>query len=986
MTYKLSVTRSESEQDGGEAAYSALVNYVNDMVEQGGSQHDTIEVEYAESEEEYENAELETPLALGGDGPLHAPFTMNAVTPPNSILPIGTQMSQILVPQPAPNQVATHLDLVGQSTLATLQSVISAHHDACNGVFFIRRLAALMEELGRKFGLSPGAHIKQRGYRIQWSGQTYSGKINTSDLVEWANRNGIRFDDRTRRIRITVVAADSLYKREVFRLPDPFCVITVDAEQTHTTSVIKKTLNPYWNENFEVSVKDSSVVAVQVFDQRKFKRKDQGFLGVVNIKVSDVLDLELGGHETLTLDLQRSNDGLAVQGKIIVHLSTNVTTPLNNPGLPQPRAQLAVGSGAGPSNGSTTSLTPSPSVNGAALTQAAASTEGTSTEPPASNVSQPSAPTNGRMRDANSTTQDRNFSATEDQYGPLPSGWERRTDHLGRTYYVDHNSRTTTWTRPSSNQTVNAAEQRAETDASRENHNRRILADDLLDTSSPRPAAGGSTILPSSNVTTGGSGPLPAGWEERFTPEGRPYYVSHLSRTTTWVDPRRQQIIRVLGPNGNNLTVQPQPVSQLGPLPSGWEMRLTSTARVYFVDHNTKTTTWDDPRLPSSLDQNVPQYKRDFRRKLIYFRSQPALRTQPGNCQIKIRRNHIFEDSYAEIMRQTPTDLKKRLMIKFDGEDGLDYGGLSREFFFLLSHEMFNPFYCLFEYSAHDNYTLQINPASGVNPEHLNYFKFIGRCLGLGIFHRRFLDAYFVVSFYKTILHKKVTLPDLESVDAELFRGMNWMLANDITDVIDETFTTVEDRFGEHVPIELKPDGANIPVTEENKKEYVEAVIEYRVHKRVKEQFDAFMSGFNELIPQDLITVFDERELELLIGGMSEIDVDDWTKHTDYRGYDINDQVIKWFWECVRNWPPERKSRLLQFATGTSRIPVNGFKDLQGSDGPRRFTIEKSGDPSQLPKSHTCFNRIDLPPYKDYASLEQKLTLAVEETVGFGQE
>ena len=105
---------------------------------------------------------------------------------------------------------------------------------------------------------------------------------------------------------------------------------------------------------------------------------------------------------------------------------------------------------------------------------------------------------------------------------------------------------------------------------------------------------------------------------------------------------------------------------------------------------------------------------------------------------------------------------------------------------------------------------------------------------------------------------------------------------------------------------------------------------------------------------------------------------DDWTKFTDYRGYEVNDEVIQWFWKCVRSWPPERKSRLLQFATGTSRIPVNGFKDLQGSDGPRRFTIEKSGDPSQLPKSHTCFNRIDLPPYKDYASLEQKLTLAVE--------
>lgn len=92
------------------------------------------------------------------------------------------------------------------------------------------------------------------------------------------------------------------------------------------------------------------------------------------------------------------------------------------------------------------------------------------------------------------------------------------------------------------------------------------------------------------------------------------------------------------------------------------------------------------------------------------------------------------------------------------------------------------------------------------------------------------------------------------------------------------------------------------------------------------------------------------------------------------------------FFQCIRTWDSEQKSRLLQFATGTSRIPVNGFKDLQGSDGPRRFTIEKSGEEGQLPKSHTCFNRLDLPPYKTYEALNLKLLWAVEETVGFGQE
>lgn len=128
----------------------------------------------------------------------------------------------------------------------------------------------------------------------------------------------------------------------------------------------------------------------------------------------------------------------------------------------------------------------------------------------------------------------------------------------------------------------------------------------------------------------------------------------------------------------------------------------------------------------------------------------------------------------------------------------------------------------MFEYSAHDNYTLQINPHSGINPEHLNYFKFIGRCLGLAIFHRRFLDAYFITSFYKMILNKKITLSDMESVDAEIYRSLTWMLNNDVTDVIENTFSVEDDRFGEVVDVELKPGGKDIDVTEENKKEYVE--------------------------------------------------------------------------------------------------------------------------------------------------------------------
>ncbi|PWN26791.1 HECT-domain-containing protein [Jaminaea rosea] len=808
----------------------------------------------------------------------------------------------------------------------------------------------------------------------------------------------------SRKVRVSIVAADGLVKRDVFRLPDPFAIVTVDGEQTNTTSVIKKTLNPYWNDSFDVTVTDSSVIAVQVFDQKKFKKQHQGFLGVINVRVADVLDLELGGKILLTRELKKSNNAEVVHGKLIVDLNTDTSTRISNNS--SSAAAPATSSANSTADTSASSSTPS---SAAPATAAAAAASSSSANMPASNSTESNGNDGGRSTAATSAAPRPPAAAAgnrSDEHGPLPAGWERRTDHLGRTYYVDHNTRSTTWQRPTASTSANQANATA---AERQRVNNRTLADDMLGVdggsrvvsqpqgtttaSTPGPSTPSGTSTPSAlpagasgASTTAGSGPLPAGWEQRNTPEGRPYFVDHNTRTTTWVDPRRQQILRIMGPNSNNVTVQPQSVSQLGPLPSGWEMRLTSTARVYFVDHNTKTTTWDDPRLPSSLDQNVPQYKRDFRRKLIYFRSQPALRPIPGQCHVKVRRTHIFEDSYAEIMRQQPNDLKKRLMIKFDGEDGLDYGGVSREFFFLLSHEMFNPFYCLFEYSAHDNYTLQINPHSGINPEHLNYFKFIGRILGLAIFHRRFLDAYFIVSFYKMILKKKITLSDLESVDADYHRSLQWMLDNPIEDVVDETFTAVEDKFGEMVTVELRPGGENEAVTDENKREYVDLMTEWRISKRVEEQFRAFQSGFTELIPQDLINVFDERELELLIGGMSEIDVDDWKRFTDYRGFTEQDDVVQWFWQVVRAFPPERKSRLLQFTTGTSRIPVNGFKDLQGSDGPRRFTIEKAGDPSQLPKSHTCFNRLDLPPYTTMEQLEQKLVIAVEETVGFGQE
>lgn len=161
------------------------------------------------------------------------------------------------------------------------------------------------------------------------------------------------------------------------------------------------------------------------------------------------------------------------------------------------------------------------------------------------------------------------------------------------------------------------------------------------------------------------------------------------------------------------------------------------------------------------------------------------------------------------------------------------------------------------------------------------------------------------------------------------------------------------------------------------------------------------------MVPLEWLKYFDERELELMLCGMQEVDVDDWQRNAIYRHYNRNSKQIAWFWQVssgcstmtnvinakhipcfqfVRETDNEKRARLLQFVTGTCRVPVGGFAELMGSNGPQRFCIEKVGKDTWLPRSHTCFNRLDLPPYKSYEQLVEKLNYAIEETEGFGQE
>ncbi|XP_037545627.1 E3 ubiquitin-protein ligase NEDD4a isoform X2 [Nematolebias whitei] len=549
----------------------------------------------------------------------------------------------------------------------------------------------------------------------------------------------------------------------------------------------------------------------------------------------------------------------------------------------------------------------------------------------------------------------------------LPPGWEEKRDNKGRRYFVNHNTRTTTWVRPVLQRSPDAASPSG--------------AGTSQSFSPPQPAVRHDQP-PQQNYSevAAESDSLPSDWEVRSAPNGRPFFINHNTKTTTWEDPRFKLPVQVR----RAASLDP---ADLGPLPPGWEERVHTDGRIFYIDHNTRNTQWDDPRLQTpAITGPVVPYSRDYKQKYEYFRKKlkkPA--DIPNRFEMKLKRSTVLEDSYRRILAvKRPDLLKARLWVEFDGEKGLDYGGVAREWFFLMSKEMFNPYYGLFEYSATDNYTLQINPNSGLcNEDHLSYFKFIGRIAGMAVYHGKLLDAFFIRPFYKMMLQKLITLQDMESVDSEYFNSLKWILEND-PEVLDLMFTIDEELFGETHQHELKPGGSEIVVTNENKKEYIHLVMQWRFVHRVQKQMTAFKDGFFELIPQDLIQIFDENELELLMCGIGDVDVNDWRKNTKYKnGYAAEHKVIHWFWKTVLLMDAEKRIRLLQFVTGTSRVPMNGFAELYGSNGPQLFTIEQWGTSDKLPRAHTCFNRLDLPPYETFEELKEKLHIAIENAQGF---
>uniref|UniRef100_UPI0037E875D6 E3 ubiquitin-protein ligase HECW1 n=1 Tax=Semicossyphus pulcher TaxID=241346 RepID=UPI0037E875D6 len=587
----------------------------------------------------------------------------------------------------------------------------------------------------------------------------------------------------------------------------------------------------------------------------------------------------------------------------------------------------------------------------------------------------------------------------------LPRGWEIKTDPQGKSFFVDHNSRATTFIDPR----IPLQNGRLPGHLAHRQHLQRLRSYSAGEASDVSRSRGASLMARPGNSLVAAIRSQHHGDSQQLTaPSYNDKIVAFLRQPNIFDMLQERQpslsrnhalrekihYIRTEGTQGvEKLSCDADLVILL----SLYEEEIMS----YVPPHPIHPGFSFSPRCsPVSSPQNSPglqrarapaPYRRDFEAKLRNFYRKLEAKGYgqgPGKIKLLIRREHLLEGTFNQVMAYSRKELQRnKLYVTFLGEEGLDYSGPSREFFFLLSQELFNPYYGLFEYSANDTYTVQISPMSAFVENHLEWFRFSGRILGLALIHQYLLDAFFTRPFYKALLRLATDLSDLEYLDEEFHQSLQWMKDNDITDILDLTFTVNEEVFGQVTERELKSGGSHIQVTEKNKKDYIERMAKWRVERGVVQQTEALVRGFYEVVDSRLVSVFDARELELVIAGTVEIDLGDWRSNTEYRGgYHDGHIVMRWFWAAVERFNNEQRLRLLQFVTGTSSVPYEGFAALRGSNGLRRFCIEKWGKVTSLPRAHTCFNRLDLPPYPSYTMLYEKLLIAVEETSTFGLE
>jgi len=353
---------------------------------------------------------------------------------------------------------------------------------------------------------------------------------------------------------------------------------------------------------------------------------------------------------------------------------------------------------------------------------------------------------------------------------------------------------------------------------------------------------------------------------------------------------------------------------------------------------------------------------------------------------VTIQRQFLLEDGFQKILRRK--DMRSIFMIRFINEhgipeEGIDGGGLLKEFITLISKIAFDVNYGLF--IENEDKTLMPNPNSYLVNDHLNLFKFIGRLTGKAVYEHILLESVFSVIFLNRILKVPNTINELKYADPTLYKNLILLKhKNDVADKLNLTFSVDETSYGKSTTIPLKVNGDQIEVNESNKLEYISLFCNYKLNLQIDKQSQAFLSGLKSTIDPYWIKLFNHEELQIVISGIRKkgFSVQDMKANVEYKDFTPSSPTIKYFWEVLEEMSDDERSLFLHFVTGCSRPPTLGFKSMTPKIAIHNFSYA-AGDSEKLPTSSTCANLFKLPDYKDKELLRSKILYAINSNAGF---
>jgi len=383
--------------------------------------------------------------------------------------------------------------------------------------------------------------------------------------------------------------------------------------------------------------------------------------------------------------------------------------------------------------------------------------------------------------------------------------------------------------------------------------------------------------------------------------------------------------------------------------------------------------------IQETLEDKITKLKSEIKSKKISW--------EEGFCQLNLTRNNLLKESMAQIKN---INLKKELKINFKGEVSYDAGGIMREWFTTVFQTLEADKLKLFIISDSNEFSYIINPFLSHNKENLEYFAFIGKLIAKALFDNITVNICFNKLIYKMILQEEINFNDLLFIDYTLYTSLKNLKEIGLSQNNNlEVYYSLEmkDVYNHTHSLELVNKGREIPLT--NIDDYIKKRINFMIglyEPFIKEIRDNIYAYFSK----EVITSFTSDEFELILNGRPFIDIEEWKIFTEYKEpYNANHYIIKWFWDILKDLNQKELSNILLFSTGSGRVPLGGFAVLESNRGNiSRFRIEmlpyEKGCKNFI-KAHTCFNRIDIPLYKNKEEMVEMIKfIANQEILGFG--